>query len=203
MRLNRAAAGFIAVIMLTGLAACGGDDDPENGTDPSNPTESTSETTEPTEPTPTEPETTEPETDEDKAAAALLGYLEVRDEAYATGRISKKLNKFATGREHFGLQQFVRQLNTGEFASHFEGEWSHEIIRTKAQGSDTVVVTNCEDSTAVKIIRNSDGSTAPWFTTESGKELPRRLEQAYRVELDGEAWKVESGTSNPERPKTC
>lgn len=201
MRLNRAAAGVLAAIMLIGLAACGSDD-PENGVEPT-PTDPTSGT-ESTEPSPTDdPTTSEPATDEDKATEALLGYLEVRDQAYATGRISKKLNKYATGREHFALQQFVRQLNEGEFASRFEGEWSHEVIDTKAQSGEEVLVTNCEDSSGVNIIRNSDGSAAPWFTDESGNELPRRLEQKYRVVLEGDTWKVESGASNPNRPQTC
>ena len=126
-RLNSATAGIITAGLLLTMAACGGDD-PDTGTEPT-PSDPTSSSTETTEPSPTEPTTTEPATDEDKAAAALLGYLEVRDDAYATGRVSKKLNKYATGREHFALQQFVTQQNAN--GDQFQGDWDHEIVATQ------------------------------------------------------------------------
>lgn len=198
-RLNSATAGIITAGLLLTMAACGGDD-PDTGTEPT-PSDPTS-STETTEPTPTEPTPTEPATEEDKAAAALLGYLEVRDDAYATGRISKKLNKYATGREHFALQQFVTALNQDP-KTHFEGEWVHEVVETRQSSADVILVTDCQDANEVSLIRDGDGEVLPWFKDESGKEIPRRLQQVYRVVPEGESWKVESGASNPNRPKTC
>lgn len=197
-RLNNAAAGIITAGLLLTMAACGGDD-PDTGTEPTPSDPSTS--TETTEPTPTEPTPTEPTTDEDKAAAALLGYLEVRDEAYATGRISKKLNKYATGREHFALQQFVTQLTTSP-ETRFEGTWSHEVLATKEQQDGAMSVTECEDGTNVSIVKSSDGEVLPWISF-NGEELPRRLKQTYRVSFADDAWKVESKTSTASKVRTC
>lgn len=198
-RLSRASAGIITGGLLFAVAACGGDD-PKVSPEPT-PSDPTSSNTQTTEATPTDPTPTEPASDEDAAAAALLGYLEVRDEAYATGRISNKLNKYATGREHFALQQLVTQLTTPP-ETRFEGAWSHEITAANAQQDGAILVTDCEDGSEVEIVRQSDGETLSWISFE-GKELPRRIEQTYRVAEDDGRWKVSSAESLPNKVTQC
>lgn len=198
---GRAVVAVCASMLLLCAASCGGND-PDDGNVPTDPSPTSSTTSGTTEPTPTEPTNTEPASDEDKAAAALLGYLDVRDKAYATGRISKKLNKYATGQEHFGLQQFVMSLNQPP-KTHFEGKWMHEVVRTESGDANTILVTDCQDASGVALIRDQDGTELPWFTNESGAEIPRRLFQVYRVVLSNDVWKVESGASNPNRPEEC
>ncbi len=80
---GRAVIALFASMILLCAASCGGND-PDDGNGPTDPSPTTSTTSGTTEPTPTEPTNTEPASDEDKAAAALLGYLDVRDKAYAT-----------------------------------------------------------------------------------------------------------------------
>lgn len=193
-----AVVALTAVSTLLCAASCGGT--PDNGSQPTDPSPTTTASGT-TEPTPTEPTTSEPTTDEEKAAAALLSYLDVRDKAYATGRISKKLNKYATGQEHFGLQQFVTTLNT-QAKAHFVGQWSHDIVRMRMQSDNVAVVTDCEDGGDVRIVRRSDEVELPWFTFE-GTEVPRRLEQTYRIVLEGDLWKVQQKTSLASEVKSC
>ncbi len=197
---GRAAVAVCASTMLLCAASCGGKD-PDGGNGPSDPSPTSSTNSGTTESTPTEPTNTEPASDEDKAAAALLGYLDVRDEAYATGRISKKLNKYATGQEHFGLQQFVITLNN-QAKAHFVGQWSHKIVRLRMQTANVAEITDCEDGRKVRIVRRSDGTELPWFTFD-GSEVPRRLEQTYRVILEGDLWKVQQKTSLASEVKAC
>lgn len=201
-RLSRTAASVLLGVVSTVLCAssCGGSD-PNNGNEPTNPSP-TSATSGTTEPSPTDPTTSEPATEKDKAAAALLGYLEVRDRAYATGRISKMLNRYATGREHFGLQQFVMSLNQLP-KTHFEGDWVHDVVEVEPSGLRTMLVTDCQDASDVVLIRDRDRTELPWFKDESGDEIPKKLLQAYRVVLSDDAWKVKSGASNPNRPQQC
>ncbi|GAA5122542.1 hypothetical protein GCM10023339_41110 [Alloalcanivorax gelatiniphagus] len=198
--LNPQTAALLTSGLLLTSAACGGNDpNAGSGPTPSNPTSSS---TDAADPSPTEPTTSEPATEEDKAAAALLGYLEVRDKAYATGRISKELNTYATGREHFALQQFVTSLNQNP-RTHFEGDWVHEVMKIRQLSAEVILVTDCQDASDVSLIRDGDNEVLPWFTNDAGKAIPRRLQQTYRVIPDGETWKVESGASNPNRPQTC
>lgn len=186
--------------MLLCTASCGGND-PDDGNVPIDPSPTSSTTSGTTEPTPTEPTNTEPASDEDKAAAALLGYLDVRDKAYATGRISKKLNKYATGQEHFALQQFVQQL-TAPPETRFQGTWEHEVVGVEMQQDGSALITDCEDGSNVDVIRVADASVLPWIKFE-GQELPRRLEQVYRVEKAGARWKVTSAESLPNEVTEC
>ncbi|MFC0221221.1 hypothetical protein [Nocardioides zeicaulis] len=193
-----AVVALAAVSTLLCAASCGGA--PDNGGQPTDPSPTTTASGT-TEPTPTEPTTSEPTTDEEKAAAALLSYLDVRDKAYATGRISKKLNRFATGQEHFALQQFVQQL-TAPPETRFQGAWDHAVISVEMQSGGSALVTDCEDGSNVDVVRVSDSSVLPWIKFE-GKELPRRLEQVYRVELTGGRWKVSSAESLPNEVAAC
>lgn len=197
--LGRAVAALCALSTLLCAASCGGSD-PDNG-NPSTDRSPTSATSGTTEPTPTEPTTNEPASNEDRAAAALLGYLAVRDTAYSTGRISKKLNKYATGQEHFALQQFVQQL-TAPPETRFQGDWGHEVVGVEMQADGTALVTDCEDGSKVDVIRVADSSVLPWIKFE-GRELPRRLEQVYRVEKAGGRWKVSSAESLPNEVTKC
>ncbi|MDR7254167.1 hypothetical protein J2X46_003160 [Nocardioides sp. BE266] len=198
-RRERAVVALSVVSTLMCAASCGGNE-PDNGNQPTDPSP-TSATSDTTEPTPTEPTTSEPATDEEKAAAALLGYLDVRDKAYATGRISKKLNKYATGQEHFALQQFVQQL-TSPPETRFQGAWDHDVINVDLKSGGSALVTDCEDGSDVNVVRVADSSVLPWIKFE-GKELPRRLEQVYRVEMTGGRWKVSSAESLPNEVAEC
>lgn len=197
---GRAVIALCASTMLLCAASCGGND-PDNGDGPTDPSPTSTTTSGTTEPTPTEPTNSGPASDEYKAAAALLSYLDVRDKAYATGRISKKLNKYATGQEHFGLQQFVMTLNN-QAKAHFVGQWSHEVVRLRMQTENVAEVTDCEDGRQVQIVRRSDGTELPWFTFD-GSEVPRRLEQTYRLILEGDLWKVQQKTSLASEVKSC
>lgn len=196
----RAVAAVCASTILLCAASCAANDpDDGDGTSDSSPTSATTSDT--TEPTPTEPTNTEPASDEDKAAAALLGYLDVRDKAYATGRISKNLNKYATGQEHFALQQFVQQL-TAPPETRLKGTWEHQVAGVEMQPNGSALVTDCEDGSNVDVIRLADSSVLPWIKFE-GQELPRRLEQVYRVEKASGRWKVSSAESLPDEVTEC
>lgn len=199
-RLNSATAGIITAGLLLTVAACGGDD-PDTGTEPT-PSDPTSSSTETTEPSPTEPTTTEPATDEDKAAAALLGYLEVRDDAYLAGRVSKKLNKYATGGEHFALQQLITQQNANGIT--YEGSWDHEIVATQRR-EDWIMVTDCEDrADAIQILSNGTRSSmVDQILDEQGNAVPNPMRWSYRVVLQDGHWKVEADTTDPSRAKQC
>lgn len=198
---HAAAATLTALILVGSLASCG-DGDTNGGDDPTpSATASTSTTpTDTTEPSPSEPTPTFTG-DEQAAADAVLGYLDVRDNAYASGRTSKKLNDFATGRAHTDVQALVTQFTTPPEV-RMEGEWSHEILSSKSQADGAMVVTDCEDGTNVEIVRQKDGKVLPWISFND-KELPRRLRQTYRVvDVDGH-WKVTSLESLPNKVKPC
>ena len=106
MRKHHSVLGGVALALALTLTGCSDDgiSDPD-ATD--TPTATLSET--PTS-TPT------PKTPEEKAAAQLTKYLEVRDDAFRAATIEfKRLNKVATGREFLNVQQNVSGIERSQY----------------------------------------------------------------------------------------
>ncbi len=99
------------------------------------------------------------------------------------------------------MQQFVQQL-TAPPETRLQGTWEHEVADVEMQQDGSALVTDCEDGSNVDVIRVSDSSVLPWIKFE-GQELPRRLEQLYRLEKAGGRWKVSSAESLPDEVTEC
>ena len=123
MRKHHSALGGVALALALTLTGCSDD-----GTDPE-----AEDTPTATPPTPTSASPT-PKTPEEKAAAQLTKYLDVRDDALRAGTIDfKRLNKVATGR---GVPErsAERRQRIERSGSKVTGEYVHTLGEPRDRG---------------------------------------------------------------------
>jgi hypothetical protein len=182
MRKHHSALGGVAPALALALAlaltSCSDDD-----TDPKvqdTPTQSSS-------PTPTSTPT--PKTPEEKAAAQLMAYLGVRDDAFRAGAIDlKSLNTVATGREFLNVQQNVSGIERS--GSKVTGDYGHTLGEPRTRSDDRVLIVDCEDRTEVK--RSKAGKPVPDQTDPEGQPLRNPVPIEYALVLEKGRWLVTS-----------
>lgn len=180
MRARNAAVGAIALVLALTLTGCS-DDSPDPGADPS-PTATPTATPTPS-PTPT------PKTPEEKAAAQLQRYLEVRDDAFRAATIDfKRLNKVATGDEFLQVQARVADLE--RYRIKVTGQYVHTLDEPRQRTDNKVLITDCEDRSGVR--EHKDGKLVPPAQDPNGDPLRNPLPVAYEVVKEKGRWLVSS-----------
>lgn len=176
MRKHHSALGGVALALALTLTGCSDD-----GTDPeAEDTPSATPTSEPTSPSPT------PKTPEEKAAAQLEEYLEVRDDFYRAATIDfKRLNKVATGDEFLQIQAAVADID--QYDIKVTGEYAHTLAEPRNRGAEIRII-DCEDRTGVTE-RNKDGKDIK-RNDPNGNPLRNPVPVEYTLVRDKGAWKV-------------
>lgn len=175
MRKHPSALGGVALALALTLTACS-----EDGADPEvkdTPTASSSTSTSapPTPPTP-----------EEKAAAQLANYLDVRDDALRAATIDLKLlNEVATGREFLNLQQNVSAIERS--GSKLTGEYVHTLGESRDRGAYILIV-DCEDRSGVE--QTKAGRPVPEPVGPDGKPVPNPLPIEYKLVKEKGRWLV-------------
>lgn len=179
MRKHHSALGGVALALALALAGCGGDDnDPEVKETPSQSPSPTTPTSSPT-----------PKTDEEKAAAQLTKYLDVRDDAFRAATIDfKRLNPVATGREFLNVQQNVSGIERS--GSKVTGEYVHTLGEPGRRSDSMILIIDCEDRTGVK--RTKDGKPVPEQKDPEGNPLRNPVPIEYELVLEKGRWLVAS-----------
>ncbi len=178
MRKHHSVLGGVALALALTLSGCGDDD-----TDPTG-QETPSET-----PSPTPTSTPTPKTPEEKAAAQLTRYLDVRDDAFRAATIEfKRLNKVATGREFLNVQQNVSGIERS--GSKVTGEYVHTLSEPRQRADDLILITDCEDRAGVK--RTKDGKPVPEQKDPKGNPLRNPVPIEYELVLEKGRWLVTS-----------
>lgn len=177
MRKHHSVLGGVALALAMTLTGCSDD-----GTDPDasdTPTATPSET--PTSASPT------PKTPEEKAAAQLVSYLEVRDVAYRKRTIDfKTLNPVATGDEFLQLQHVVASMTLEKVTA--TGQYTHKLAEPRNRGNEIRII-DCEDRTNVTW-RNDGAIRKPDFTDPNGDPLRNPAPVEYTLVKDKGVWKV-------------
>lgn len=176
MRKHHSALGGVALALALALTGCGDDD-----TDPTV-QETPSET-----PSPTPTSTPSPKTPEEKAAAQLQTYLEVRDLAYRKRDINfKTLNPVATGEEFLQLQHAVASMMNENVT--VTGKYVHTLDEPRNRGNSILII-DCEDRSNVTW-KNDGAIRQPDFTDPNGNPLRDPAPVEYALVKDKGAWKV-------------
>ncbi|KRF05446.1 hypothetical protein ASG88_21040 [Nocardioides sp. Soil777] len=187
MRKHHSALGGVALALALTLTGCSDDSTDPEAED--TPTATRTET--PTSASPT------PMTPEEKAAAQLITYLEVRDDALRAATIDfKRLNKVATGQEFLNLQQNVSGIERS--GSKVTGEYVHLLDEPRDRGSQ-VFITDCEDRSGVE--RTKDGKPVPEPKDPEGNPLRNPVPIEYELIKQKGRWLVNS--SNVLWDKSC
>lgn len=175
MRNHHSALGGVALALALTLAGCGGDDtDPKAQETPSQ------------SPSPMPSSTPTPKTPEEKAAAQLLAYLDVRDDALRAAAIDfKRLNKVATGREYLNIQQNVSAIERS--GSKLTGRYAHTLGEPRDRGT-YILITVCEDRSGVD--QTKDGKPVPEPIGPDGQPVPNPLPIEYRLVKEKGRWLV-------------
>lgn len=177
MRKHHSVLGGVALALALTLTGCSDD-----GTDPE--AEDTPTATPSSSPTSTAPT---PKTPEEKAAAQLAMYLEVRDLAYRKRDINfKTLNPVATGEAFLQLQHTVASMMNENVT--VTGEYAHTLDEPRNRGTSILII-DCEDRTEVTW-RNDGAIRQPDFTDPNGNPLRNPAPVEYTLVKDKGAWKV-------------
>lgn len=178
MRKHHSALGGVALALALTLTGCGGDDpEPKVQDTPS------------LSPSPTPTSTPTPKTPEEKAAAQLTRYLDVRDDAFRAATVEfKRLNKVATGREFLNVQQNVSGIERS--GSKVTGEYVHTFGEPRRRSDSTILIIDCEDRTGVK--RTKDGKPVPDQKDPQGNPLRNPVPIEYELVLEKGRWLVAS-----------
>ena len=136
MRKHHSALGGVALALALTLTGCSDD-----GTDPE--AEDTPPLRRARRPTSTAPT---PKTPEEKAAAQLAEYLDVRDDSLTgSGTIDfKRLNQVATGEEFLQFQHTVASMMNENVT--VTGEYAHTLDEPRNRGTSILII-DCEDRT--------------------------------------------------------
>jgi hypothetical protein len=177
MRKHHSALGGVALALALALTGCGGDDN--EPTVQETPSQAPSPTTPAASPT--------PKTDEEKAAAQLTAYLDVRDDFYRQATIDfKRLNKVATGSEFLNVQQHVSAIERS--GGKVTGEYVHTLGEPRDRGAYILII-DCEDRSGVERT-NKAGQLVPEPTGPDGKPVPNPLPIEYTLVKEKGRWLV-------------
>ncbi|MBS2936957.1 hypothetical protein KDN32_04265 [Nocardioides sp. J2M5] len=179
MRKHHSALGGVALALALTLTGCGGDDpDPKVQ---ETPTETPSQT--PTS-TPT------PKTPEEKAAAQLTAYLDVRDDALRAMKVNgKRLDKVAAGQEYLTLQQRIIEYSSNKFT--LSGAYVHNLGEPRQRSDVTMLVEDCEDETGVEFLT---ATGKPVKRSLGGVPIPAARSVKYTLTLTKGRWLVTAST---------
>lgn len=175
--MNRSALGGVALLLVVATAtSCS--DEPDAAPDP-DPTPTSTRSTPTSTPT--------PKTDEEKAAAQLTAYLDVRDDALRAATIDfKRLNKVATGSEFLNIQQNVSA--TERSGGKLTGEYVHTLDEPRDRGAYILII-DCEDRSGVTRT-NKAGQVVPDPIGPDGKPVPNPLPIEYTLVKQKGRWLV-------------
>ncbi len=177
MRKHHSAIGGVALALTLTLTGCSDD-----GTDPD-----AQDTPTATVSTPATSAPPAPKTPEEKAAAALTSYLDVRDDALRAATIDfKRLNKVATGREFLNIQQNVGALKSS--GTKVTGEYVHTLDEPRGRTDTTFIITDCEDRSGVE--RRRQGNAVPPPDDPEGNPLGNPIPIDYEVVMEKGRWLV-------------
>jgi len=177
MRKHHSALGGVALALALALTGCGGDDN--EPTVQETPSQSPSPTTPTASPT--------PKTPEEKAAAQLTKYLEVRDLAQRKRTIDfKTLNPVATGDVFLDLQETVVNMKMGDVTE--TGSYVHTLGEPRNRGN-SIEITDCEDRSGVTV-KVKGKARVPDYTAPDGKPLRNPAPVKYTLVKDKGTWKV-------------
>ena len=176
MRKHHSVLGGVALVLALALAGCGDDD--TNPDVKETPSES---------PSTTPISTPTPQTPEEKAAAQLTTYLEVRDTAQRKRTIDfKALNPVATGEAFLQLQDTVANMTLKKVT--VQGQYTHTLDEPRNRGKEILII-DCEDRTGVTW-KNDGAVRQPDFTDPNGKPLRNPAPVEYTLVKDKGLWKV-------------
>ncbi|CAI9418227.1 hypothetical protein [Nocardioides sp. T2.26MG-1] len=177
MRKHHSALGGVALALALALTGCGGDDnEPTVQETPSQSQSPTAPTSSPT-----------PKTDEEKAAAQLTRYLEVRDLAHRKRTIDfKTLNPVATGDEFLELQETVVGMKKADVTK--TGSFVHMLGEPRNRGN-SIEITDCEDRSGVTV-KVKGNVRKPDYTAPDGNPLRNPVPVKYTLIKDKGTWKV-------------
>lgn len=176
MRKHHSVLGGVALALALTLSGCGDDDtDPKGQETPSEA------------PSPTATSSPTPKTPEEKAAAQLTAYLEVRDVAHRKRTIDfKALNPVATGDEFLELQETVVDMTKADVTK--TGNYVHTLGEPRDHGS-SIEITDCEDRSGVTV-KVKGNVRKPDYTAPDGKPLRNPAPVKYTLIKDKGTWKV-------------
>jgi ABC-type transporter MlaC component len=175
MRKHHSALGGVALALALTLTGCAGDD-----------TEPRVQDTPSQSPSPTPTSTPTPKTPEEKAAAQLTKYLDVRDDFYRAATIDfKRLNEVATGDEFLQVQAAVADID--QYDIKVTGKYVHTLAAPRNRGAEIRII-DCEDRTGVTE-RSKDGKDIT-RNDPNGNPLRNPVPVEYTVVRDKGAWKV-------------
>ena len=177
IRKHHSVLGGVALALTLTLTGCS-----DNGTDPNaQDTPTTTPSTPSTSASPT------PKTPEEKAAAQLQRFLEVRDLAYWKRDINfKTLNPVATGDEFLQLQHTVASMMNENVT--VAGQYVHTLDEPRDRGNSILII-DCEDRSDVTW-KNDGAIRQPDFTDPNGDPLRNPAPVEYTLVKDKGAWKV-------------
>ena len=182
MRMHaRALAGAVAIMVVLGLASCGGDDDSETS-------ESSTTTTE-SEPSSTEEATTttEPLPPEEQAWADLeAGSQAFSAVAAAPDPDAPELLRYFTGESLAGVQSLMRDLQAGSGGS-INSVQLHRYSVTVA--SETATVDYCFIDSSQRLDTSGNPTGEPEVTS---------MRSTAQMELIDDIWKLAQETLTPE-----
>jgi hypothetical protein len=177
MRNHHSTLGGVALALALTLTGCSDD-----GTDPEaegTPTVTPTET--PTSSSPT------PKTPEEKAAAQLVAYLDVRDDALRAMKVDRtRLDKVAGGQEYVTIQQRVLEYASNNFT--FRGEYSHTLGEPRDRGA-YMQITDCEDESNVEFLTHKGD---PVTRSLGGEPIPLVRSIEYTLKSMKGRWLVTS-----------
>ncbi len=177
----RALAGAVAIMVVLGLASCGGDDDSETS-------ESSTTTTE-SEPSSTEEATTttEPLPPEEQAWADLeAGSQAFSEVAAAPDPDAPELLRYFTGESLAGVQSLMRDLQAGSGGSINSVEL-HQYSVTVV--GETATVDYCFVDSSQRLATSGNTTGAPEVTS---------MRSTAQMELIDDIWKLAQETLTPE-----
>lgn len=159
MRKHHSVLGGVVLALTLTLTGCS-----DNGNDSDAQDTPTATSLTPTSSPPT------PKTPEEKAAAQLTHYLDVRDEFYRAATIEfKRLNRVATGDEFLQIQATVADMD--QYHIKVTGQYVHTLGEPRRRSDAKFIFLDCEDRAGVternkagKRIKHSDRTGTPCAT---------------------------------------
>ncbi len=186
MRKHHSVLGGVVLALTLTLTGCS-----DNGNDSDAQDTPTATSLTPTSSPPT------PKTPEEKAAAQLTHYLDVRDEFYRAATIEfKRLNRVATGDEFLQIQATVADMD--QYHIKVTGQYVHTLGEPRRRSDAKFIFLDCEDRAGVTE-RNKAGKRIK-HSDPNGDPLRNPVAIEYTLVRDGGAWKVSTSDIKWDQP---